>query len=497
MIGNVALDVVIGLVFIYLLYSLYATIIMEIVSSTFGLRGRNLRYAIGRMLMDEKKYRSHVTELLSRILASILQVTGRTSNLTYPTLVKKFYNQPSIKYLSSGGIHTTPSYISPESFSKGIIDAIRIDDPEISLLASIEEGLQRFQLSDETKRHIELLLIAAHDDLEKFKISIELWYSDTIGRAMSTETKKQILFLADQCKNDSQKFKSELSKWYEKIETFALGEETKKQLQSMLDEANNDVVKFRILVEQWYNNTMERSIGWFKRSTQIILLFISSVIVIAFNVDTIAIIQKLSTDKEARERLANMASEFVEKNEPLIISLKNQQNDDASYIVLKERLDSLQEIRKYLDEDITTSQNIIASNWNLPDAIVYSDSVITKIPKDHRMIKYPLAQQGIAYMAIHKSIDPQIFVMSISKMTNKKAFEVNTYSYKFRYIFSNGRLWGYLLTILALSIGAPFWFDLLNKLVKLRTSKAIPTDAGGGTAPTNDNSKSVILNRAG
>ena len=35
MIDNVALDVVIGLVFIYLLYSLFATILMEIISSSF------------------------------------------------------------------------------------------------------------------------------------------------------------------------------------------------------------------------------------------------------------------------------------------------------------------------------------------------------------------------------------------------------------------------------------------------------------------------------
>ncbi|HEY5917548.1 MAG TPA: hypothetical protein VIU13_09115, partial [Chryseolinea sp.] len=56
MIDNVALDVVIGLVFIYLLYSLFATVIMEIISSTFGLRARNLSYALRRMLMDEKSY---------------------------------------------------------------------------------------------------------------------------------------------------------------------------------------------------------------------------------------------------------------------------------------------------------------------------------------------------------------------------------------------------------------------------------------------------------
>ena len=36
-------------------------------------------------------------------------------------------------------------------------------------------------------------------------------------------------------------------------------------------------------------------------------------------------------------------------------------------------------------------------------------------------------------------------------------------------------LLGWLITALALSLGAPFWFDLLNKLMKLRGSVATPT----------------------
>jgi len=36
-------------------------------------------------------------------------------------------------------------------------------------------------------------------------------------------------------------------------------------------------------------------------------------------------------------------------------------------------------------------------------------------------------------------------------------------------------LMGWIITALALSLGAPFWFDLLNKLMKLRGSVATPT----------------------
>ncbi|PZR29877.1 MAG: hypothetical protein DI538_23705, partial [Azospira oryzae] len=136
MIGNVALDVVIGLIFVYLLYSLYATILMEMISSFLGLRARNLCYALSRMLMDEKKYRKFTEiknertgELIriereltktERIVAqlkttglqfitSFTKISGYGANLTNRELYDRFFSQPSIKYLGNGGLTNKPS----------------------------------------------------------------------------------------------------------------------------------------------------------------------------------------------------------------------------------------------------------------------------------------------------------------------------------------------------------------------------------------------------
>ena len=53
MFSNVALDVVIGLIFIFLLYSLLATILAEIIATIFAFRAKNLETAISRMLNDD------------------------------------------------------------------------------------------------------------------------------------------------------------------------------------------------------------------------------------------------------------------------------------------------------------------------------------------------------------------------------------------------------------------------------------------------------------
>ena len=52
---------------------------------------------------------------------------------------------------------------------------------------------------------------------------------------------------------------------------------------------------------------------------------------------------------------------------------------------------------------------------------------------------------------------------------------------------------GWLITALAISLGAPFWFDLLNKLMKLRSSVA----ASSTTKSKPQNSKPNDVKRNG
>ncbi|HRI22224.1 MAG TPA: hypothetical protein PLA68_14780, partial [Panacibacter sp.] len=54
-------------------------------------------------------------------------------------------------------------------------------------------------------------------------------------------------------------------------------------------------------------------------------------------------------------------------------------------------------------------------------------------------------------------------------------------------------IFGWLITALALSLGAPFWFDLLNKLMKLRSSVA--PSANDDKQKTGDTSAKI--NRVG
>jgi hypothetical protein len=74
--------------------------------------------------------------------------------------------------------------------------------------------------------------------------------------------------------------------------------------------------------------------------------------------------------------------------------------------------------------------------------------------------------------------------------------KISPLHYKFSYVFSYDYFLGFLMTALALSLGAPFWFDLLNKLVKIRSSKAATPESDSKSGSSKSGSGSAISNRA-
>jgi len=167
MLDNVVLDVAIGLIFIYCLYSIFATIISEILASLFGLRARKLKYAIKRMLMDDKK-----------------SPLGRQ-------LFDGFTKHPLITYMSGGVLSRRPSYISSESFSKIIVDILSGYDFEDTTksLDKIEKKLEELgkqpnapKWQSDTIKLISSYVKESGNDINKFKMNIEKWFNDMMDR---------------------------------------------------------------------------------------------------------------------------------------------------------------------------------------------------------------------------------------------------------------------------------------------------------------------------
>ncbi len=503
MTGSVAIDVVIGLIFIYLLYSLFATVIMEIANTIFGLRARNLRYALRRMLMNEDKVENRFFRLGTELVNTFLKMSGFAFKLSDPGLFNTFYNQPSIKYLSAGGIANKPSYISPHNFSKTIIDSIASNFSIEGVIRSIYADLETLEkifgsLSDssEIKKDFnkrENKNSSFKEWYKSIECSKQIIYAAILVPSSNHSLKKQVhFFLAEDGSfieplpggNPVQKIKAGIS--------LLPDTDTKKHLESLLVDAQNDLEKFKFYLEQWFDDTMERATGWFKRRAQCFLFIIGFVLAISFNANTFDIVKKLSDNPEAREQLVKLAIEYSKENKEFN---KNSSAEDTIAVYQNNHItkvnDSLQKIANRLQADIYKAQNIIAVNWLIPDSIriFTSGNEIPNVPFGYVKHKYQIEvldtsskndkkdvqkDTVLVWSLLHESIELESFDKAIpptySTTFNESQIDVDQSTYKWSYGLKSKNLWGYILTALAISLGSPFWFDLLNKLINLRNS---------------------------
>ncbi|MBC7745614.1 MAG: hypothetical protein H7096_10965 [Flavobacterium sp.] len=381
MFNSVALDVVIGLVFIYLLYSLLATVLAEIIATNLGLRARNLKEAIDRMLNDENENIKSLNHPIGWIWDKIKRSIDSLRLMKNPknVHVTNFYNHPEIKYLGSSGIFRNPSSFKAVSFSKTM-----------------------------------MYILNGSGTLDPLKIESEL-------------------------RNNAPKI---------------LGKETASYVLSLWEESYGDVTRFKQQLEAWFERTMEQATEWYKRKIQLVLLVIGFFLAWIFNADTLVMVKKLSQDKSAREQMVNMANVYQQNIKQSPESIKAALTRDEA-TVYSERLDSLLGVRKNLEDAVINASTLLGSGSWLPDKMLIEVN--------------PIKKSRIYPVGIEKDILPHDQYSKF--LTTNYYLDFNGKDkrlYFFRMVKKH--FFGFLLTAIAISLGAPFWFDLLNKLMKLRSS---------------------------
>jgi hypothetical protein len=244
------------------------------------------------------------------------------------------------------------------------------------------------------------------------------------------------------------------------LNNIPIGTETLKYLNSIWIDAQGDIEVFRNSLEKWFDDTMERCTGWYKRHTQIIVFIIGMIIAVAFNVDTISIAGKLQKDPNLRAAIVQQADNYIKEHPKLY----------------KDTVISLNKIA------IVTTKQAILTGTAKADSITKAknDSVFNRglqlTHKADSLINVDIAKAngilGLGWNGL-KLTD------SKSCLAYKKDKEFWTWNLFWGSLSVLGNcllmFLGWLITALALSLGAPFWFDLLNKLMKMRSSISIPT----------------------
>jgi hypothetical protein len=224
----------------------------------------------------------------------------------------------------------------------------------------------------------------------------------------------------------------------------------KTSLLTLIDEAGSDINKARTNIEDWYNDAMDRVSGWYKRRVHKILIVIGFIAAAALNVDTINIAKTLWYNDTLRASVTAAAENYVKTNPtptptppattpetttttttttaPQGETVKKQTEDaDKQAFVTREKINN---IRAEID------------NLGLPI------SWVSQPDRNDEKYKGNDAQYEQDMRAY--SVDPRRFPDDVRGWLLK--------------------LLGFFLTALAVSQGAPFWFDLLNKIIVIRST---------------------------
>ncbi len=493
MFSNTALDVFIGLTFIFLLYSLLATIIQEMIATRFGFRAKVLEKAILRMLEDGKT--STRLPYGDRI-SGILHIFGLKNLLKGKTIAPWFYAHPLIKYLGEDNYYSKPAYLDASNFSKVMLDLLKgFGQPESQAVQSIHNSVTA-------------------GIIHKLPINISAVDSDKANPAI------KILRAQNPGLSNPPAIASE---------TVQLNPNTALFLRSIWQDSGADMNTFKLKLEDWFNDTMERATGWYKKYTRIVLFVIGLIVAYVFNVDTIAIHRILSTNKSAREQMVQMAISSRVSLDPNKILQNNSSNPsnpqsdsllNATYKMVANDASKANDIlglgRPWRDsciicdsffgckekkvntdarlESLRTEKRIYDSLNNLlKNNQVVKDSVVIFISRTKDSAE--LRPLNIRLTAVQSTIKDLQAKLEKHSGLNEELKSLTVLSVRCPYIKEEKKKWfkyspnqaggfetilGWLITAMAVTLGAPFWFDLLSKLISLRGS-------GSKISSTDDN----------
>jgi hypothetical protein len=291
------------------------------------------------------------------------------------------------------------------------------------------------------------------------------------------------------------------------------GHETRSHLRSLLEDANDDLPKFRLNLEQWFDDTMDRAAGWYKQRVQSLLLFIGLAFAVIFNANTIDMVHKLSVDKDARDKMVQLASDYLNDSDKVVANANQPVNFKIDSTQLSTQLDSLRKVQARLQKQIEEANTLLGAGWpELPDSLPllnwtqHVEDSVSKLSKEG-LLGYSIITLDTLIKASSSANVKIIFYPSnLTKSVlgcitenslwesgerykgfdrNMTKIKVSTGRYgSFLYLttsFFSKAFWGFLLTAIAISLGAPFWFDLLNKLMQIRGSVREPTHSATST----------------
>jgi len=209
--------------------------------------------------------------------------------------------------------------------------------------------------------------------------------------------------------------------------------DVKRALTALWTDAGQNVKKLEEKIETWFNDTMDRVSGWYKRKAQLVTVIVSVFIVALLNADTIQIGTTLSTDATVRAALVTQAQEFAKK-------------------------------------DVNPSGSLPPAGIEKPAAAADTKAAAEKFGATLTSIQ----QLGIPIgWTLRAKDNPGCQPKTQSTAGPSGPADLRCVPEGWGWLY---KFFGLALTAVAASLGAPFWFDVLNKVINIRSAGRAPDE---------------------
>ncbi|SFF33551.1 hypothetical protein [Spirosoma endophyticum] len=259
-----------------------------------------------------------------------------------------------------------------------------------------------------------------------------------------------------------------VNQWVDQLKdsTLSLNPKALQELQAILmalmqdaDATNGGVGKVIIAIEKWYSAYMERVSGYFKQYSQQGIRWVALALVIVFNIDALHLTTRLYQDPILRELTVGQAKEVVR-----VVG-------DSINLIVARRTIAEQAIRRQFKVDSTKRKD--ASADTIKKLIKQRDATLAFIGQKAKTTQDSLEQNRRILAA--ESLGIQQLPVGWGTLVK----ELNDPSTNKVWLLIK-KLIGWVLMVSAVSFGAPFWFDLLVKLVNIRNVGKIPEEREKG-----------------
>ena len=225
----------------------------------------------------------------------------------------------------------------------------------------------------------------------------------------------------------------------------------------------------RAALEEWFDAFMTRVSQWFAMNTRWITVVFALVLSFTMHIDAIQVLKQLSEDKETRAKVVSMSASLLDQTPEAVASIETTYSEGLKNLVGSSATKFKDGTAVNALPKITTRTE--ASEWIRENVKLVADA-------DPLIKQYNDAVDTQLTKAIDKSID-RAKTLQRDLTSAGISFPPKGHTRDDWFAVTSPHFWGMLASVLFLSLGAPFWFNLLKNMTSLKSAVAIKKPGDG------------------